>query len=145
MAKKFNYKEYMDAPTREAAQWDSDQMGFTIIVGTSKTTLPNKMDKAGMTVLRYAKFHIRKDGSSPMLEVVSFGGYENYKEDWYSNAQLMKLEVLKMQMEEFINEYPFTGEGFTKFARKVLRPINNAGCKYNKSWIKANGALLHQE
>lgn len=143
--KRFSYKEYMNAPAKEVAQWDSDNNGFTIIVGTSKTTLPNKMDKAGMTILQYTKFHIRKDGSSPMLEVVSYNGDENYKEDWYSNAQLMKLEILKLQMEEFFNEYPFTGEGFTKFARKVLRPINDGGCKYNMSWIKENGALLHQE
>lgn len=138
---RFCYKNYMNAPTKEAAQWDSDNNGFTIIVGTNKTTFPNKYDKAGMSLLQYAKFHISKDTDRPMLEVVSYDGDENYKEDWYSDAQLMKLDILKMQMEEFINEYPFTGEGFTKFARKVLRPINDGGCKFNKSWIKKH--LVH--
>lgn len=137
----FNYKDYLDAPSKMEAEWDADKKGFTIVVGTTKTTFPNKMDKAGMAILQYTKFHIRKDNASPMLEVVSFKGDENYKEEWYSDAQLMKLDILKMQMAEFFGKYPFTGEGFTKFARKVLRPINDGGCKYNKSWLKENGAL----
>lgn len=135
----FDFKKYMSAPSKKEAVWDADKKGFTIIVGTTKTTFPNKMDKAGMAILQYAKFHIRKDSTSPMLEVVSFDGDENYKMDWYSNAQLMKLEMLKMQMEEFFNEYPFSGDGFTKFARTILRPINNGKCEYNMSWVKKNG------
>lgn len=137
----FNYNEYMNAPSMEEAQWDADKKGFTILVGTTKTSFQNLMDKAGMTLLRYARFHIRKDGVSPMLEVVSYDGDENYKREWYSSAQLMKLDILKLQMVEFIKEYPFNGEGFTKFARTILRPMNDARCKYNRCWVKKNGAL----
>ena len=137
----FKYKEYLNAPSTEEAQWDADKKGFTIVVGTTKTSFQNIMDKAGMALLRYAKFHIRNDGTSPMLEVVSYDGNENYKREWYSSAQLMKLDILKLQMVEFIKEYPFNGESFTKFARKLLRPMNDGKCKYNISWVKKNGAL----
>lgn len=135
----FDFKKYMSAPSKMETEWDADKKGFTIVVGTTKTTFQDKMDKAGMAILQYTKFHIRRDNISPMLEVVSFKGDDNYKEDWYSNAQLIKLEMLKMQMGEFFKEYPFTGEGFTKFARTLLRPINNGKCEHNMSWVKKNG------
>lgn len=137
----FNYKEYLDAPSKEEAQWDADKKGFTIIVGTTKTTFQNKMDKGGMSLLRYAKFHIRNDLSSPMLTLVSYGGDENYKKEWLSDAQLLKLDLLTMQMDKFINEFPFTGEGFTKFARITLRPMNDGKCKQNRSWAKENRGI----
>ena len=63
----FNYKEYLNAPSTEEAQWDADKKGFTIVVGTTKTSFQNIMDKAGMALLRYAKFHIRNDGTFEVL------------------------------------------------------------------------------
>lgn len=135
---KFEFKEYMDAPSKEEAQWDADNNGFSIIVGTTSTTsFGNSMDKAGMKILQFAKLHIRKD--FPTLEMVSYDGDENYKKEWLTDAQLMKLEMLTLQIEEFINEYPFTGEAFTKWARTLMRPMNSGKCQHNMSWVKKNG------
>lgn len=137
----FNFKKYMSAPSKVGAEWDADKNGFTIVVGTTKTTFKHKMDKAGMTILQYAKFHIRNDQSSPMLTLVSFEGNENYKMEWLSDAQLLKLDLLTMQMDKFFSEYPFNGEGFTKFARTILRPMNDGLCKHNMSWAKKNRCI----
>ena len=133
--RKFEYREYLNAPMEEVL-WDDDKKGFTITVGTTNTVcFQNQMDKAGMLVLKYCKFHVRKEGNTPVLEVVSYNG-KDFKPILLSDAQKVKLAILQMQMGEFISNYPFTGEGFSSFARNLLRPMRSGCCKHNKSWVE---------